>query len=334
MHLSRINIQHIDFADDSYALTPPCCGAEIPAALAESIGRCGILHPPIVKEKAASSFAVVSGRKRLLAAMRVMPAASYDCHKVTDRTADIDTLALALEDTLLARSLTPVERAVFFSKALRLIDEKEAADRFLPLLGLAASTYLIRRELKLLELEEPLLIALHEGALDEKVAFELTKLPFSDRVALFEVISALHLSVGNQKKLAVTCRELAERHKTTIAALLRAPAVDAVINHAEANVPQKTANLMKWLTAERFPRLSRAEQEFQQFIAELDLPAAARLEHSPAFEKDELVFTLSCPGRTDFLQIWQKIRDLVPATGKDGPAETEDEPRSSQSPQR
>jgi ParB family chromosome partitioning protein len=324
MHLSRINIQHIDFSDDSYSLVPPCCGAAIPAALLESVRRCGILHPPIVKEKSASSFAVVSGRKRLLAATQAMAAASYDCHKVTEKTSAIDTLALALEDALLARPLTPVEQAVFFSKALQFIDENELARRFLPLLGLAASTYLVRRELKLLDLEEPLLIAIHKGALDDKVALELTKFPFSDRMALFEVISALHLSVGNQKKLVITCRELAERTNTTIAALLRAPAVDAVINHAEANAPQKTANLMKWLTCERFPRLSRAEQEFQQFIAELDLPTTARLEHSPSFEKDELIFSLACAGRTDFLIIWEKIRPLLPATKKDGLVKTAD----------
>ncbi|MBI4793229.1 MAG: hypothetical protein HY789_11040, partial [Deltaproteobacteria bacterium] len=162
------------------------------------------------------------------------------------------------------------------------------------------------------------------GKLDDKVAFELTKFPFSDRMALFEVISTLHLSVGNQKKLAVTCRELAERNHTTIAALLGAPAVAAIINHAEANAPQKTANLMKWLTWERFPRLSRAEQEFQQFIAELDLPDTARLEHSPSFEKDELIFTLACSGRSDFLTIWEKIRDLLPATKKDGLVKTEE----------
>jgi ParB family chromosome partitioning protein len=313
MHISRININHIDFSDDSYSLVPPFITSQAPASLTESVRRCGILHPPIVKEKSASSFTIVTGRKRLLAAMQAISATSYDCHKLTEKTDEIDVLAICLEDALLSRPLTPVERAVFFKKALALIDENELTTRFLPMLGLSPSIYHIHRELRLLELEEPLVIAIQEGILDDKVAFELGKFSFSDRVSLFEVINTLHLSVGNQKKLAITCRELAGRNNTTISALLHNPAVEGIINHAEANSPQKTANLMKWLTSERFPRLSQAEKEFQHFIAGLALPDQARLEHSPSFEKDELVFTLSCANQKDFLAIWEKIRDLFPS---------------------
>ncbi|MBI5557806.1 MAG: ParB N-terminal domain-containing protein [Deltaproteobacteria bacterium] len=313
MHISRININHIDLSDESYSLAPPFCLAEAPAALCQSIERCGILHPPIVKEKSHSSFVIVSGRKRLLAAWRIAPAASYDCHKITDKTDEIATWAICLEDALLSRPLTPVERAVFFKKCRQWLDEEQLATRFLPLMGLASSTYLIGRDLKLLELEEPLIAAVHEGTLDDKVAFELGKFSFSDRMTLFAAISSLHLSVGNQKKLAISCRELAARGNTSISALLADPEVDDIIHHPEANIPQKTANLMRWLTRARFPRLSLAEKEFQHFTTGLHLPGDARLEPSPSFEKDELVFTLSCHNRDHFLTIWERIKDLFPA---------------------
>ncbi|MBU0965491.1 MAG: hypothetical protein KKA54_03820 [Proteobacteria bacterium] len=316
MHISRININHIDFSDDSFSLVPSFITSQVPASLAASVRRCGILHPPIVKEKSTASFTIVAGRKRLLAAIGATGASSCDCYKLTEKTDEIDVLAICLEDALLSRPLTPVERAVFFKKALALIDDNELASRFLPLMGLTQSVYHIQRDLRLLELEEPLLIAMHQGILDDKVAYELGKFSFSDRVALFEVINALHLSVGNQKKLAITCRELAARNNTTISALLHSPEVDSIINHGEANSPQKTANLMKWLTCERFPRLSQAEKEFQHFVTGLALPDQARVEHSPSFEKDELLFTLSCANRKEFLTIWQEIRDLFPPAQK------------------
>lgn len=312
MHISRVNISHIDFSDDSFSLVPPFITRQVPAALVASVSRCGILHPPVVREKSASSFTIVAGRQRLLAAIEAFGATSCDCHKLTEKTEAIDVLAICLEEALLSGPLTPVERAVFFNKALALAEEQEVAARFLPLLGLTPSPYHLQRDLKLLDLEEPLVIAIHQGMLDDKVAFELGKLSFSDRLALFEVISTLQLSVGNQKKLAVSCRELAERHQTTISALLHSQAVDDIINHTEANAPQKTAKLMRWLGCERFPRLSQAEKEFQHFIAGLALPDQARLEHSLSFEKDELIFTLSCANRQEFLAIWQKIRDLFP----------------------
>lgn len=314
MHISRINAKYIDFSDNTYSLVPSCITSTPPVTLVESIRRYGILHPPVVKEKSTSTFTIVSGRKRLLAAIETTAATSFDCHKLTEKTAEIDILALCLEDARLSRPLTPVERAIFYKKALAQIDEKELASRFLPMLGFSRSVYHIQKDLKVLDLEEPLLVALHEGLLDDKVAFELAKLSFSDRLSLFEVINTLHLSVGNQKKLVICCRELAARQNTSISSLLRNQAVDEIINHEEANTPQKATNLMQWLVTERFPRLMQAEKEFQRFVTELALPEEARLEHSPYFEKDELVFTLSCADRESFLAVWEKIRGILPTS--------------------
>ncbi|OKY74156.1 MAG: hypothetical protein BM485_15225 [Desulfobulbaceae bacterium DB1] len=313
MHISRITLRHIDFADDTYALLPPYCTEEIPSSLVDSIKRYGILHPPIVKEKSAASFVIVAGRKRLRIAMEQCAGVTCDCIKLTEKTSEAETLGLCLEERLLGKPLSPVERATFFLKALQWLDEKQLAENHLPLMQLSPSVYLIQRDLKLLELEEPLVIAVHEQHLEEKVAFELSKLSFSDRMALFEMINNLRLSVGNQKKLVVTSRELSARKSITICELLSGTEVAAIINHPEANVPQKTANLMKWLSSQRFPRFSEAEKNFHQFTAGLALPTEARLEHSLSFEKNELLLTLSCADRPHFTQIWERIKDLFPA---------------------
>ncbi|MFH1216074.1 MAG: ParB N-terminal domain-containing protein [Pseudomonadota bacterium] len=313
MHISRINLRHIDFSDDTYSLLPPYCAEEIPLPLVASIKRCGILHAPIVKEKSASSFAIVAGRKRLRTALEHCAAVTCDCIKLTEKTTETEALGICLEEALLGNPLSPIQRATFFLKALQWMDEKDLAARYLPIMNLSPSVYLVQRDLKLLELEEPLVVAVHEEILEEKVAFELTKLSFSDRMALFEMINTLRLSVGNQKKMVITCRELAARKNTTISELLRSTQASAIINHPEANVPQKTANLMKWLSTERFPRFSEAEKKFHQFVAGLSLPPEARLEHSLSFEKNELMFTLPCVDHIQFTKIWERIKDLFPA---------------------
>ncbi len=316
MHISRISINNIDFSDSTYSLTPSFIPVSVPPVLTKSIKRCGILHPPVVKEKSSSSFAIVSGRKRLLAALEDK-GTTCDCHKLTDKADALDTFAICLEESLLSSPLTPVERAVFFRKVLAHTDEKTVASRFLPLMGHSPSVYHIQRDLRLLELEEPLLVSIHEGILDDKVAFELCKIPFSDRLSLYEIIEALRLSVGNQKKLLITCRELAVRNNVTIANFLRNQSIDEILNHDSANIPQKTTNLMKWLTDERFPRLSQAEKEFKSFIANLSLPEEARIEHSPSFEKDELLFSLKCANRESFLLVWRNIEKLFKRENKE-----------------
>ncbi len=314
MHISRIKLSHIDFSDDTYDLIPSCCPSAIPNSLIKSISRVGILHLPIVKELTPTSFAIVAGKKRLFARQQAGDATSCDCFKLTDKTGPIETLAIVLEEALLCRSLTPIEEATFFRKALQWIDEKELAERFLPMMGLTPSPYHIQKGLKLLELEEPLVIAVHESSLDEKVAFELGKLPFSDRLSLFSVIETLKLSVGNQKKLTIICRELAERRNMTIFQFLSDEEIDAIVNHPEANVPQKTAKLMTWLNEKRFPRLNETEQNFREFVSSMQMPDHARLDHSPSFEKDTLLLTLSCADRKHFQAVWEQIKGLFTKT--------------------
>lgn len=311
MQTSRIHLRQIDFEDFRYALVPPCCDGKPGDELRQSIQRHGILHPPIVKEDSPASFFIVAGRKRLAALREASSPMTCDCFKLPADTEEIPILALALEEGLLSGPVSAIERATFFRKSSRYLDEKEIASRFLPLMGLTPTPYHIRRDLKLLELEEPLIQAIHLGKLDEKVAFELGRFSFSDRLSLFAVIDSLNLSVGNQKKLAVCCRELAARNRMTMRELLTDPAVDEIINHGEANIPQKTAHLMAWLNRQRFPRLSRAEKEFAAFRAEAGLIEGVTLQHSPSFEKDTLYLTLPCRDRDHFQRIWSRVKPLV-----------------------
>lgn len=315
MQITRIKLGQIDFSDNTYNLLPPhCLPDEISAELLKSIEQFGVLHPPLIKEKTTSSFAIVSGRKRLTALAQLASTSSCACIKITEKTSPIDTLALGLEESLLSRSLSAIEQAVFFAKALQLITIDKLAATFLPRMGLTASNYLVHKGLKLLDLEEPISIAVHKGQLDDKVAFELTRLPFSDRLALFEVIETLKLSVGNQKKLVLTSRELAARSNSTIFDQLNVPELVDIMNHPETNIPQKTTHLMKWLNKRKFPRMTEAEKEFQEFSKSLHLPDGIQLNHSPSFEKDDLTVTLSCTNKSHFLSIWEKIKDLFPGT--------------------
>jgi hypothetical protein len=165
--------------------------------------------------------------------------------------------------------------------------------------------------LPLLDLEEPLLVNLHTGLLQEKTALELATLPFKDRWALFEVIQQLQLSVSNQQKLLITSKELSSRNQTSIADILTSHEISAILNHEETNSPQKTAHLMTWLTQKRFPRLSEAERKFHHFSKSLGLPENATLAHSPSFEKDELTLSLQFKNEQDFLEIWNQIKDFL-----------------------
>ncbi len=310
MRVARVSFQQIDFNDNTFCLVP-WEDATVSDSLAASIKRVGLIHPPILKEKSANSFLVVAGRKRFQAVKQALDLRACDCLVIPMETPDLDVMAIAIEDNACNRVLTPVERAVFFRKILKWMDENQAAEIFLKVLGFSSHPYHIRGFLALLDLEEPLLKAIHKGRLDETVSIELGKMSFSDRLALFDVINHLRMSVGNQKKFIATCRDLAARDNIPIMAVLSDPETKQIIDHPQANPPQKCANLMTLLERKRFPRLSEAEKEFQRFAKSLGLSKGTTISHTPSFEKDLVTLSITFKNREKLLKVWSKIKPAL-----------------------
>ncbi len=299
MKMSRLPLNHIDFQDEAYLLQP-IPSHEPPQRLVASIKRVGILHPPLVDAAERGRYRIITGRNRLLAAHK-LHFTSCDCHVLPAGSSPLETFALLLEEKIASAPPTVVEQAIFFKKISPWIDLDQAARRFLPLLGLEAHPSQAKKLLRLNNLEEVIQQTLHQGGLDPKVALELEKLSFADRMALFEIIMALRLSVGNQRKLTLISREVAVRNQTTIAAFLGGDQSQEILNNTALNPPQKTAHFMNWLQKEQFPRLSQAEQEFKDFCKSLHLPPGASIQHSPSFEKDEISLTLTFKNQEELL---------------------------------
>lgn len=305
----KINFQQIDFTDNTFRLTP-LEEDIIPDELSASIERIGILHPPIIKEKRDDCYCIISGRKRLLA-LTENGVKTADCLVMGNSASTVNCLAVALEDALTSKTFGPVGRAFFFAKILKEMDKKEAAKKFLPIMSFPPRPALIDKFVSLLQLEKPLLQALHQGELDEKTAVEMVNLSFDERLVLFEVISLLNLSVSNQRKITLACRELATRNNISIRIFLSNNEVDDILNHSSANQPQKVAKLMTWINKQRFPRLSAAEREFRQFSGKLQLPENVKLAHSPSFEKDEVTMTIIFSDCQELQKKWPSLAQNI-----------------------
>jgi hypothetical protein len=172
-------------------------------------------------------------------------------------------------------------------------------------MGLPAQTFLIKQILPLAQLEEPIQLALLDGSLDQKAAMMLCDLSFRNRLALFDIITSLHLSVGYQKKCIAICKELEIRRGEPILSILSKPALQEIIN-SEANLPQKATNLMKYLADLASPRLAEATKEFKRFVNSVELPKNALLTPCQSFETEELTLTLTFKNREAFLKYWDK----------------------------
>ncbi len=305
----KICLTQIDLEDLTFNLTP--IGLEgISARLRDSVSRCGIIHPPLLTPKDHDKFTIVAGRQRLLAAHQILADNFCDCLILPTETPPAILLTVALQDIMLNRPASPLEKAICWQKAVDFLGRDIAEEEFAPQLELTRQLNPARLE-KILALDDEIQESLHQGSLELKTIFKLIDLAPADREALFRIIKQLRLSSSNQRKLIEHCQELHRRQNRQITAILAEPECLEIINHNEANPPQKTAMLMIWLTGQCYPRLTGASQEFRSLIGQLKLPKGVTLEHSPSFEKDNLQMTIDFKDQRQLTEKWPAIRQAI-----------------------
>lgn len=308
LKISRISFNRIAINDTFFHLSPEPL-SQNNDTLTGSISRLGLLHPPILKKQNNDTFQIVCGHQRLMAAREVFFNKACDCLLLPKDASTIRALAIVAEEAMMKRPLSLMAQAILFKKVLCHINEQQAAEQFLPLLKITPNPYYIKQLIPLTRLEEPIAIALHRGLLHETVAKELATMTFIDRLSLFETINFLSLSVSNQKKLLTSCQELAKRTQTTVFAIIAWPQVQKILKQRATNTPQKSAALMTLLGKKRFPRLSAAEKDFQNFANSLRLPENINLTHPPFFEKDTITISITFKNKEELQKNWPAIKD-------------------------
>jgi len=309
----NIALSQVDFNDFSCSISPEPENDDV--TLRRSIDRYGILHPPVVREISAGLYGVVTGRKRLLALLALQKGNTCHCLVVSKRVPKIEIFDMLLAEIQLTRQLTIVEKAIFLKKIIPLADERQIVKEYLPRLGLAPDPLILQQILKLLELEEPVLLGMHQGYVNERVARDFIAFPVQDRTILFEIIAALRPSFSNQIKLIHICQELAGRENKSIVTLLDNDEVHAILHHQDANPPQKTKNLMAWLARRQKPRFKQAEEEFSRFVTAIRLPGNVSVAHTPFFEDDKVTLFIRFRSLKSLQHAWEKIKHATRENG-------------------
>lgn len=305
-----IALQDIEQSDgfNLHPFLPP----EPPASLCASISRLGILHPPILKRQGQDNYLLLCGRYRL-GALRLLvpPAKSTTCLVLADEAGPGVTFAHVVEDQLIGSGLSPMEIAYALHYGIQHLAPEETAQAFRPLLGEKVQDHVIRKKLSLLQLETATQQSVHEGRINEKLAYELLQLETGDRMTLHGVFLDLGLGGGKQKRLLTLCRDLAFSQGVSISALLREGDCATILDHAEINSPQKAATLLTFLQRKLFPESTAAEEAFSRQVKRMDLPGSCTISHSPAFERDEVSVSLQFSDLSEMEKRLPEIRRMM-----------------------
>ncbi|MFW8601355.1 ParB/RepB/Spo0J family partition protein [Desulfobacterota bacterium M19] len=305
--IKKIPFEQIDFNDKTYHLRPESDSDDAAVNdLASSIKFCGILHPPLVLVKEDKNHTIIAGRRRLSIYRHHAAARSCHCLVVPAAATPMDCWHLFFEEGLQGPTWSLIIKSRFLKKIMTTEGGREEdALRFMGRLDLPANPHHLKKIIALTELEAPLISAAQQGTISEKTALAMTAMSFRDRLAVFELISSLRLSVSNQRRLIQTCLELCRRESTSIHTVLSSRKIMNILDEQDVSLPRQTVCLMEHLQNRQFPRLSAAQEEFEAWQDRLQLPKWASVSHTPAFEKDQVCLNLDFSSRdrlTEFLR--------------------------------
>lgn len=302
-----VRISSIDLRDTTYLLSPV---EESPdEALRVSIRTFGILFPPLLLERETDHFIIVSGRKRIQAALEVQDPDTLPCLIVPAGSPVLFVYTVLLEHSLIGGQISMAQQIAFFAGLLRTCPIEEALPLF-GKLGHPPNRHKLDRLLSLRNLSVPALTALHEGVLSSNSAHKMVKLSSNDQDTLIDIITRLHIGGSKQQKLIELCTELIMRKNEDLRTILL-PFLSRRETEQPENIPQQSAALLKWLQNENFPRSSAAEREFNRLVRQLELPPNVQVRHTPAFEDEAVTLCLDFPDPDSMREAWTRIRKIM-----------------------
>lgn len=277
---STIPLDAVDLEDRAFIVT---FGRSC-ALLARAIQRAGLINPPVLAAAPGrSSYRIVCGCLRVQA-LRQLGFADLPARVIQPGAPDAEILAWALYDNFSHRAFNPVEQAGAVERLLNYLPEDEVVSLWLPLLGLQPSVKALDACLRIDSLELELKQALICGSIAGPSAVELALLPADDRLALYRLFTAVHLSASKQAEVIESCGDLARRDNTAICRILQADGIQEILAAPHPNLSQKGEQVRAWLRRCRFPRLTRREDRFAALAKRLPRAGGVRLAPPPSFE--------------------------------------------------
>lgn len=278
------------------------------------VNNCDIfLQQVVVQESIDKTFQVVIGQN-IIASQTLFPTKvnSYHCLVLPPTFPVTDTLHIICAYYKQQLIESPIALAYFLAKCLRYIEDKQVViQEFFPVLQLKQNNKIISDCFKLLDLDIPTQQKFHDGQLSNKLTTNLLKLVAVDRLKIVEVVTQLNLGNSKQKRFLELSTELANRKNISIQQLLNEDEFKNLLNQHDGNIPQITHQVLQLLQEKCFPKSSAAIKEFMVRKQNLKLPKNCDLQHTQAFEKDEVTLTITYQSLDDFENKWKELQQIT-----------------------
>ena len=306
------NIQNIEISNivvnKQYSLHP--FSQSFSQETQASIETIGIIHPPIV-QKIDANFHLICGHKRV-EHFQKNDQTTVPCLVLSETTPMSTLLNIVLTDQQLHASLSVVERAYFLKLCRNALSDEETITLFATNLPCRKHKSAINEGINILStFDLPTLILIHNGIIAEQTATTILSIKQNDRQAIIHLMNELQPGGGKQKRIISLLRDICGREQVSISTYLQNERIQEILNHEEMNRPQKTQQITEYLQTAHAPQSTKAQSDFQELIQQLDMPEGTSLQHSPAFEKDEITLSLQFKDQKEFQAQWPKLKEYI-----------------------
>ena len=300
-NVSEVDLRLINQEDYSFRITTQ----RDKSSLRESIASIGLLVPPAIWSQ-PSGLTIVSGFRRIQTCQRV-GIQRIAVRLIPGDTQPLTCMRMAVTENTTQRPLNLIEtaRAVQLVQANNIDRANLSAE--LTALGLPTSRAIHDKLERLNRLNADLQAAVVDGVISLAVALETGLRPPSDQKAIWELFSALPMSVSKQKEVLALAKDIAGRDHQTVKDVFKSDAIQAIVHSDEFDRNQKTASVRRHLRTVRYPNLSEAESRYQTALASLKLDPHMRIDPPPGFEGDIFTLTLRFRRRGDLETAYRNL---------------------------
>ncbi len=310
-NLCRIKLSQIDFDDKRYCFSYPSQSD----SLKRFIEKSGVISPLIVKEK-GGKYSLVSGFRRF----RAVADLGVDSVpvQVTDKD-DFECFETAVLDNLSTRKLNLFEVSDILSKLSKVF--KIQIDRiltdYMPLFGYNSYKKTLDRLISLTELSEKQKEVLFKNNIESE---KILLLPDLDIVVLDNMIGLLvdlKPGLNKFKQIIELFLEISQREGLRCSDLFKDKEVDSILSDKIRTSSQKLNHLRTYLSARRFPTVSKKESEFGKKLAKLNIRNDIRLTPPPSFEGKFFDLSFRFKNRQELKEYVRQLSTLSENEGLD-----------------
>jgi ParB family chromosome partitioning protein len=301
----KVSRGEVDLSDETFRIS---YGFEL-QELVRSIGKVGLIQPPILQEISPRRYRVVCGFKRVLA-LGELGYQQFTAALLPEDVRERDAFLINLYENLSQRNLNQVETAITIDKLKKYFSLEETQGDFLPLLGLGKSLPLMRVYESILELGGEIKMGLAEGAITREIVPMLLTFSSHERLILFQFLKRLQLSRSKQVEVVENLYIIKERDAVAVDTILTHEEVEEILSDRKTGLVAQGDRIREYVRKLRYPQLSKAEEDFRKKKNRLELKGIDLIP-PPYFEGEEFRISFSFTTVREYKKKIELLRSIA-----------------------